>query len=78
VAARLFAGRAAAAVCAERLRGSVPREDSLLISDEPTTALDVTVRAEILALLARLRTDLGMEIILSTHDTGFIVDVCEP
>jgi peptide/nickel transport system permease protein len=49
----------------------------LLIADEPTTALDVTVQAEILALLADLGTRLGMAIILVTHDWGVLADLCE-
>jgi peptide/nickel transport system permease protein len=49
----------------------------LLIADEPTTALDVTVQAEILALLADLGTRLGMAIILVTHDWGVLADLCD-
>jgi peptide/nickel transport system permease protein len=49
----------------------------LLIADEPTTALDVTVQAEILALLADLRTRLGMAVILVTHDWGVLADLCD-
>jgi oligopeptide/dipeptide ABC transporter ATP-binding protein len=45
---------------------------SLLICDEPTTALDVTIQAQILALLGRMQRELGMAIILITHDLGVI------
>jgi oligopeptide/dipeptide ABC transporter ATP-binding protein len=49
----------------------------LLIADEPTTALDVTVQGEILALLRDLRERLGMAIILVTHDWGVLADLCD-
>jgi peptide/nickel transport system permease protein len=49
----------------------------LLIADEPTTALDVTVQAEILALLRRLQRDTGMAILLISHDWGVIADLCQ-
>jgi peptide/nickel transport system permease protein len=49
----------------------------LLIADEPTTALDVTVQAEILALLRELGERLGMAIILVTHDWGVLADLCD-
>ena len=49
----------------------------LLIADEPTTALDVTVQAEILALLRDLGRRLGMAIILVTHDWGVLADLCD-
>jgi len=49
----------------------------LLIADEPTTALDVTVQAEILVLLRELRERLGMAIILVTHDWGVLADLCD-
>ena len=49
----------------------------LLIADEPTTALDVTVQAEILALLRDLGGRLGMAIILVTHDWGVLADLCD-
>jgi len=49
----------------------------LLIADEPTTALDVTVEAEILALLAGLRRELGMAMLLISHDLSVIARLCE-
>ncbi len=49
----------------------------LLIADEPTTALDVTIQAQILDLLARLQAELGMAILLITHDLGVVAETCE-
>jgi peptide/nickel transport system ATP-binding protein len=49
-------------------------EPALLIADEPTTALDVTTQAQILALLARLQRDRGMAVILITHDLGVVAE----
>ena len=50
---------------------------SLLIADEPTTALDVTVQAQILELLARLQQDLGMAMLLITHDLGVVAHAAQ-
>jgi len=52
-------------------------EPELLIADEPTTALDVTVQGEILDLLRSLQTELGMSLILVTHNLGVVADICD-
>ena len=52
-------------------------EPSLLIADEPTTALDVTIQAQILDLLRELNADFGAAIILISHDLGVIANVCQ-
>jgi len=56
---------------------AVSCEPDLLIADEPTTALDVTVQAQILRLLMRLRAELGMALMLITHDFGVIAGMVE-
>ena len=52
-------------------------EPKLLIADEPTTALDVTIQAQILELMQDLREKLGMSIIMITHDLGVVASMCE-
>ena len=52
-------------------------EPDILIADEPTTALDVTIQAQILELMQDLQKKLGMAVILVTHDLGVIADMCD-
>jgi peptide/nickel transport system ATP-binding protein len=52
-------------------------EPSLLIADEPTTALDVTVQAQILELLRSLKDETGMGMLFVTHDLGVVADICD-
>jgi oligopeptide/dipeptide ABC transporter ATP-binding protein len=49
----------------------------LLIADEPTTALDVTIQAQILDLLVNLQKDLDMSILMITHDLGVVAEFCD-
>ncbi len=51
-------------------------EPALLIADEPTTALDVTIQAQILDLLRRLQAERGMAVLLITHDLGVVAELC--
>ena len=56
---------------------ALANEPKLLIADEPTTALDVTVQAQILALLERLQSELGMAIVIITHDLGVVAEMAD-
>jgi len=51
-------------------------EPELILADEPTTALDVTIQAQILELMRRLESELKTSMILITHDLGIVVDIC--
>jgi oligopeptide/dipeptide ABC transporter ATP-binding protein len=52
-------------------------EPTLLFADEPTTNLDVTVQAQVLELMKKLQRDLGMSMVMITHDMGIIADMTE-
>ncbi|WP_324610610.1 MULTISPECIES: ABC transporter ATP-binding protein [Rhizobium/Agrobacterium group] len=52
-------------------------DPSLLIADEPTTALDVTIQAQILDLVVRLKDELGMGVMFITHDLGVVAEICD-
>ncbi len=70
---RMSGGMRQRAVVALALAGG-PR---LLVADEPTTALDVTIQAQILELLLRLRDELGLAVLLVTHDLGIVAEVAD-
>lgn len=59
------------------IAGAVASRPKVLIADEPTTALDVTVQAEILDLLRDLQAEMGMAIVLVTHNFGVVADICK-
>jgi len=56
---------------------ALANDPKLLIADEPTTALDVTVQAQILALMERLQSELGMAIVIITHDLGVVAEMAD-
>jgi peptide/nickel transport system ATP-binding protein len=56
---------------------AIANEPDLLIADEPTTALDVTIQAQILELLKSLQKDTGMSILMITHNFGVVAEVCD-
>ncbi|EHN11912.1 Oligopeptide transport ATP-binding protein OppD (TC 3.A.1.5.1) [Patulibacter medicamentivorans] len=56
---------------------ALANDPKLLIADEPTTALDVTVQAQILALLERLQQELGMAVVMITHDLGVVAEIAD-
>ena len=59
------------------IAGAVASRPRVLIADEPTTALDVTIQAEILDLLRDLQQEMGMAILLVTHNFGVVADLCD-
>jgi peptide/nickel transport system permease protein len=59
------------------IAGAVASRPRLLIADEPTTALDVTIQAEILDLLRDLQAEMGMAILMVTHNFGVVADICD-
>ena len=56
---------------------SLAGNPELLIADEPTTALDVTVQREVLTLMRRLQKKRGLALLLVTHDWGVVADMCD-
>lgn len=59
------------------IAAALANSPQLLIADEPTTALDVTMQAQVLALIDRLRRDHGTTVLLITHDLGVVAQVCD-
>jgi peptide/nickel transport system permease protein len=59
------------------IAGAISCDPELLIADEPTTALDVTVQAEVLDLLRDLQKKFGMGMVLVTHNFGVVADLCD-
>jgi peptide/nickel transport system permease protein len=59
------------------IAGAVSCDPQLIVADEPTTALDVTVQAEILDLLRSLRDERGLAMVFVTHNFGVVADLCD-
>lgn len=59
------------------IAAAIACDPRLVIADEPTTALDVTIQAEILELLRRLQQELALSVLLVTHDLGVVADFCD-
>ena len=59
------------------IAGAISCGPTLLVADEPTTALDVTIQAEILELLRELRRQLDLAVLLVTHNLGVVADICD-
>lgn len=59
------------------ITGAIAGDPDLIIADEPTTALDVTVQADVLALLRELRDERGLGVVLVTHDLAVVADICD-
>jgi len=74
---QLSGGLRQRAMIAMALAGEDGKAPRLLIADEPTTALDVTVQKQILELLAQLRRDLGLALLFITHDLGVVAQVAD-
>ncbi|WP_157575055.1 dipeptide/oligopeptide/nickel ABC transporter permease/ATP-binding protein [Jiangella muralis] len=59
------------------ITGAIAGDPDLIVADEPTTALDVTVQADVLELLRELRDERGLGMVLVTHDLGVVADICD-
>jgi ABC-type dipeptide/oligopeptide/nickel transport system ATPase component/ABC-type dipeptide/oligopeptide/nickel transport system permease subunit len=59
------------------ITGAIAGDPDLVVADEPTTALDVTVQADVLELLRELRDERGLGMVLVTHDLGVVADICD-
>lgn len=59
------------------IAGAIAGRPKILIADEPTTALDVTVQAEVLELLRELQAEYSMALVIVTHDFGVVADICD-
>jgi peptide/nickel transport system permease protein len=57
--------------------GAVAADPDMIVADEPTTALDVTVQADVLELLRKLTEERSLAMILVTHNLGVVADICE-